>query len=374
MTAESRAETVPCFRAPGRVNLMGDHTDYNQGLVLPVAIDRETVVTARRTEDERVRLRSEGHEGTVDVAADGSDEPRGVDPEWGRLVSGVVAALAERGRRPVGIDADVGSTVPEGSGLSSSASFEVALALALCHAAAFELAEVELALACQEAEQRATGVPSGVMDQLASLCGVAGAALLIDCRSLEVDPVPLPAGLGIVAVHSGVPRRLEVTEYADRRAACEAAAQALGLPSLREATYDQVRDDPIGRHVVTENERVRATATALASGASEDAGRLFLESHASLRDDFDVSTPELDVLVEELVRAGSYGARLTGAGFGGCVVAIAPAGEAAAIARGAAERYAGRTGRTPEVYECVPAGGAGVAQSSPIASASRPQA
>jgi galactokinase len=351
--------TARSFRAPGRLNLMGDHTDYNEGFVLPLAIDRETVIATRHTEDARVRVRSDGHGGVVDVAADGSKDPRAVAPAWGRPVAGLAAALAARGRGAIGIEAEVRSTVPEGSGLSSSAAFEVAVALALCDAAGLALDRRELALACQEAEHLATGVPSGVMDQLASLCGVAGAALLIDCRSLAIEEVPLPDGLGVVAVHSGVVRQLEATPYAERRAACEEAARALGLASLRDATGEQVRDDPIARHVVTENARVHATAEALRAGDVERAGALFGESHASLRDDFGVSTPELDVLVEELERAGAYGARLTGAGFGGSVVAIAPAAEAEAIARDAADAYARRTDREPTAFVCRAVDGAG---------------
>jgi galactokinase len=340
---------------------MGDHTDYNEGFVLPMAIDRETVIAARHTEDGRIRVRSDGHDGVVDVAADGSRDPQAVAPAWGRPVAAVAAALAARGRGAAGIEAEVRSTVPEGSGLSSSAAFEVAVALALCDAAGLALDRRELALACQEAEHLATGVPSGVMDQLASLCGVAGAALLVDCRSLAIEEVPLPEGLDVVAVHSGVARRLEATPYAERRAACEAAAGALGLASLRDAAYEQVRDDPIARHVVTENARVGATAEALRLGDVERVGALFAESHASLRDDFGVSTPELDALVEELERAGAYGARLTGAGFGGSVVAVAPSAEAQAIARDAADAYARRTGREPTAFVCRAVDGAGPA-------------
>jgi galactokinase len=357
------------YRAPGRVNLMGDHTDYNEGLVLPMAIDREVVAVARPTEDGRVRVRSEGHDGVVDVAADGSDEPAGVRPEWGRLVAGVVAAAAVRGRTSVGVEARLSSTLPEGSGLSSSAAVEVAVALALAEAAEWALAPRDVALLCRAAEHAATGVPSGVMDQLTSVCGVEGAALLIDCRSLEFEPVPLPAGLAVLAVDSGVSRRLEDTPYAERRAACEAVARRLGVASLRDATLDQVRDDPIARHVVTENERVEATAAALRAGDPEAAGRSFAESHASLRDDFRVSTPELDVLVEELERAGAYGARLTGAGFGGSVVAICADGRAERVA-GATASYARRTGRVATAIRCRAVAGAQL----PSSSASRPQA
>jgi galactokinase len=357
------------FRAPGRVNLMGDHTDYNDGFVLPMAIDREAVVTGRATRDGRVRVTSEAHDGVVDVAADGSDAPRDVLPAWGRLIAGVVRAAAERGRAPVGIEAHVSSSVPEGSGLSSSAAVEVACALALLDAAGLDLAPREIARLCQAAEQAATGVPSGIMDQLTSVLGEEGAALLIDCRSLDVRPVRLPERLTVLTVHSGIPRRLEDTPYAERRAACEAAARRLGLESLRDTTYEQVRDNPIARHVVTENARVHATADALQTGDVERVGRLFTESHASLRDDFRVSTDELDVLVEELERAGAYGARLTGAGFGGSVVAICSEERAEAVAA-ATEPYGRRTGRTATSFRCRAVAGAQL----PSSSASRPQA
>ena len=357
------------FRAPGRVNLMGDHTDYNDGFVLPMAIDREAVVTARATEDGRVRVTSEDHDGAVDVAADGSDSPRDVRPEWGRLIAGVVSSAAEWGRKPVGLEARIVSSVPEGSGLSSSAAVEVAWALALTCAAGFELARRDVARLCQAAEQAATGVPSGIMDQLTSLLGVDGAALLIDCRSLEVEPVRLPAGLAVLAVHSGIQRRLSHTPYAERRVACEESARRLGVAALRDASFEQVRDDPVARHVVSENTRVYETADALRAGDVERAGRLFAESHASLRDDFRVSTAELDALVDDLERAGAYGARLTGAGFGGSVVAICAEERVEAVAA-ATEPYARRTGRTATAFVCRAVAGAQL----PSSSASSPQA
>jgi galactokinase len=348
---------------------MGDHTDYNDGFVLPMAIDREAVVTARASGDARVRVTSEAHDCVVDVAADGSDPPAEVRPAWGRLIAGVVRAAAERGRDPVGLEARIASSVPEGSGLSSSGAVEVACALALLDVARLELPPREIAGLCQAAEQGATGVPSGIMDQLTSLLGRDGAALLIDCRSLDVQAVPLPPGLAVLAVHSGIPRRLEDTPYAERRAACEEAARRLALAALRDGTLEQVRDDPIARHVVTENARVHETADALRSGDVRRAGRLFAESHASLRDDFRVSTAELDVLVQELQRAGAYGARLTGAGFGGSVVAICGEERVEAVAA-ATEPYGRRTGRTATAFRCRAVAGA----QPPSSSASSPQA
>ena len=211
---------MPSFRAPGRVNLIGDHTDYNDGFVLPAAIDLECVVHATPRADGVVEV--DWLDGDAGLATATSDALR--------------AVLGEQGRADVGMDARVSSTIPVGSGLSSSAALEVALALALCDVADLELTPTELALACQRAEQLATGVPCGIMDQLTSVAGVAGCALLIDCRSLEIEPIPLPDELAIVVVHSGLPRALEHSAYAERRAACEAVAARLGLTALRDAS------------------------------------------------------------------------------------------------------------------------------------------
>ena len=355
-------DTPRRFRAPGRVNLMGDHTDYNEGFVLPMAIDLDCLIAARPRADGRVRVTSldVGDAGEpVEIAADGSDEPSEVEPEWGRYVAGVVRALAERGREPAGLEAALSSTVPLGSGLSSSAAIEVACALALCDVAGLELSRPELALACQAAERLATGVPSGVMDQLSSLEGREGAALLIDCRDLSTEPVPMPAWLGVVVVNSGIPRTLGGTAYAQRRAECEAVAAELGLRALRDARPEQVQHSARARHVVSENARVHAAARALAHDDVPTLGAIFAESHASLRDDFEVSTPELDALVDALTEAGAAGARLTGAGFGGCVTGLAPRSDARAIAAAAGARYREETGYEPATWVCEPTAGAG---------------
>ena len=349
------------FRAPGRVNLMGDHTDYNAGFVLPAALQLECRVVGSPRSDGRVRARSADHDGIVDVSADGSDEPSGVEPEWGRYVAGVVTALAGKGRAGVGLDAEIDSSVPPGSGLSSSAALEVACALALCNAAGLTLDARELALACQEAEHLATGVPSGIMDQVASLAAQGGHALLLDCRTITWEPVAVPTEIAFVVVHSGLPRKLELSAYAERRAACEALALRLGLRSLRDASPEQVADEPLGRHVVSENDRVHEVAAAVAAGELSEVGRLFDESHASLRDDFRVSTPQLDLLVTLLVEAGAAGARLTGAGFGGCVVAACERPEAEAVGRDAARRYATETGLEPWSFVAELSPGAGPA-------------
>jgi galactokinase len=313
--------TVRRAFAPGRVNLIGEHTDYMGGLVLPVAVHLGTTVEAFPVGD-RVRLRSIDEPAPVDVALDVGD-PAAVEPPWGRYVAGVVAEV----RPTEGVEGMVSTTLPIGAGLSSSAALEVAVALAL----GFDGPPLELARACQRAEQRASGVPCGIMDQLASAAGVAGHALLIDCTTEGAVPVPIPDGVQVVAVDSGERRSLEMSAYAERRAACEQAEAIVG--PLRSATVEDLAAiaDPVvrrrARHVVTENARVLAFEEALHGRDLRTLGELLQESHDSLRDDFEVSTPVLDELVVR-VRAvpGVIGARLTGAGFGGCVVVLCEPG------------------------------------------------
>jgi len=351
------------FRAPGRVNLIGGQVDYHEGWVVSMAIDHDVDVLVTPRADGRVIARSRqpeyARDGQVDIAADGSDEARTIAPKWGRGVGGVVRVLAELGRPAVGADLEIDSTLPIGAGLSSSAAFAVGVALALNDVAGFELARLDLALAAQRSEHAASGVPCGTQDPLSSVFGKAGHALLIDCRSLEIEPLPLPESLRVVVVHSGVPRTLEGTPYAQRRAESIAVGTRLGLRALRDATLDQVRDEPRGRHAVTEMARVRAFGDALRRNDIDALGPLMLESHASSRDNMEVSTPELDMLVECLMAAGALGARLTGAGFGGCVVALVPAGEADAIAHEATSSYDARTHLDPTAWVIAAAEGAG---------------
>ena len=359
MTERAPNDRERWFRAPGRVNLIGDHTDYNEGFVLPVAIDLSCIVRATPNEDGVVRVRSESVDAEVELDADGGTDPVDVEEVWARYAAGVVGTLAERGRAAVGMDAVVSSTIPLGAGLSSSAALEVALGLALCDVAGFELHQLELARACQDAEQVATGVPCGIMDQLTSLAGRHNHALLIDCRSLEIQPIRLPPRLAVLILHSGVSRGLVDSAYAERRESCEAIAALLGLDSLRDATPELVADEPRARHVVSENARVLEAADALAAGNVAALGPLLNESHRSLRDDFDVSTPELDALAAALVEAGAIGARLTGAGFGGCVVGLASRDEADVIVESAAGRYWSQTGHQPRAYVFRAVDGAG---------------
>lgn len=312
--------------APGRVNLIGDHTDYTGGLVLPMAIDRGTTVTFTPGGDEVV-LVSDVEDVPARVALDVAD-PAVVEPHWARYVAGIVAAV----RPAVGGHGRVVTTLPIGAGLSSSAALEVALALAL----GVTGSTVALARLCQGAEQAASGVPCGVMDQLTSAAGQAGHALLIDCSTLDITAVPLPDGAAVVVVPSGETRALAGSAYAARRQQCEVAAGIVG--PLRTATPGDLAaiEDAVvqrrARHVVTENARVATAAAALRAGDLAAAGQAMTASHQSLRDDFEVSTPALDELVDALSdQPGVHGARLTGAGFGGCAVALVDATAATAV-------------------------------------------
>ena len=304
--------------APGRVNLIGEHTDYCGGLVMPIAIDLGVHLVADVGGD-AVRLRSAAEPEPSVIALD-VDDPAAVEPSWGRYVAGVVAQL----RPSDGIDGEITTTLPIGAGLSSSAALEVAVALAL----GFHGTDVELAQLCQTAEHLASGVPCGIMDQLASAAGVADHALIIDCATLDVTPAPIPDVAAFSIVDSGQRRTLAGSEYAVRHAQVSAAEAQIGpLRNASLADVDTIADPTIARrarHVVTENERVRAFASALAAGDVAVAGEVLDAGHASLRDDFEVSTDIIDALVADVRRLpGVHGVRLTGGGFGGAVVVLA---------------------------------------------------
>jgi galactokinase len=355
--------------APGRVNLIGEHTDYSGGLVLPVAVDRG--VTLRwRPEPAAIRLRSAEFPETVELDADGT--PRSELTGWVRYAAAVAELLRERGRPPVGLEGAVSSTVPVGAGLSSSAALTVALGLALCRTAGFELPRLELARVSQEAERRAVGVPVGLMDPAASLLGRHGHALLLDCGTEQHRLVPLPTGLVVVVFDSGVRHSLEDSGYATRRAELERALPALGGARPSEVTVEKADAAALAagvdevarrrlRHVVSENERVRACVRALEEPGGPDRaalGALFRDGHTSLRDDFEVSIPELDLLVELAYEEGAVAARMTGGGFGGSIVALADVETASALAARVASAYVERTGRPGSGWICATADGA----------------
>lgn len=319
-TADNHDPQVHAF-APGRVNLIGDHTDYTGGLCLPIALPWGTTV-AGVTGGTRIRITSALDGATTDLGLLGTEADTANG--WERYVAAVTAEVAPA----AGFTGRITTTLPIGAGLSSSAALEVALCLAL----GFDAPPLEVARAAQRAEYAAAGVPCGIMDQLASVCGRRDHALLIDCASLEVLPVRIPEGAEIRIIDPGESRKLSGSPYAERRAACEAAERAIGpLRHASLAALDGI-DDPVirrrARHVITENDRVMRAAKALRRGDWASVGVAMGESHRSLRDDFEVSTPLLDEVVETLEHTdGVHGARLTGAGFGGCVVALCEPGE-----------------------------------------------
>jgi galactokinase len=326
--------------APGRVNLIGEHTDYSGGLALPAAIELGVTVEIDDVAP-AVTLTSHRFGPAEPFAADGGGSPAA---GWARYAQAVATELAAAGRPAVGLAGTVSSDLPAGAGLSSSAALEVAVALALCAVADFELEPLELALACQRAELRAVGVPCGILDQAGSVLGRRGAAILLDCGTLEHRVVPVPAYAGLAVFESGVERQLEGSGYATRRSELERALRLVGAERSTEvglADLDGLDSLSLRRlrHVVTENERVRRFAAALEAGDLPAAGRLLSESHASLRDDYEVSTAELDELVRLAEDAGAYGARLVGGGFGGSVLALTEADTAAELAAAVGSSY-----------------------------------
>jgi galactokinase len=351
--------------APGRVNLIGEHTDYNDGFVLPFALRQRVVCTAARRADARLVARSAQAPGpAVDVVDPGPGSLTG----WGAYVAGVVWALRVAGHDVGGLDVSVDGDLPLGAGLSSSAALSCAVALACADLFGLQVSRTELARAAQRAENDFVGAPVGIMDQMAVLHGRAGHALLLDTRSLDVTPVPLRLaehGLALLVVDTRAPHRLVDGEYAARRRSCEAAASALGVVALRDASVAAVEglaDDVLrrrARHVVTENLRVHGVAKVLLTGGDPRAiGPALTASHVSLRDDFGVSCAELDTAVDAALSAGAHGARMTGGGFGGCAIALVDAAAAADVAT-AVERAFGKRGfTTPAWFLAEPSDGA----------------
>ncbi|MFG2844549.1 galactokinase [Kitasatospora sp. NPDC048296] len=357
------------WAAPGRVNLIGEHTDYNDGFVLPIALPHTTRVAARRREDGRLRLYSAQGDGTVtDLALDGLAP--GVVASWAGYPAGVFWALAEAGHPVGGADLLVDSDVPAGAGLSSSAALECATAAALNDLYDLGLTAPELALLAQRAENAFVGVPCGVMDQMASACCTDGTALFLDTRTMEQRHVPFDlaaAGLRLLVIDTRVKHDLGDGAYAALRAGCERAAGLIGLPALRDLpaaalapALDRLPEElrPLVRHVVTENGRVLETVDHLGQGEIAALGPILTAGHASLRDDFRVSCQETDLAVEAAVAAGALGARMTGGGFGGSVVALVEAARVAGVSEAVEAAFRSAGFAAPVTFTAVPSAGA----------------
>lgn len=321
-------------RGPGRVNLIGEHTDYNDGFALPFAIDRSTVAVVRRRSDRRIRLATSFTAGLIEVSADALGSAAGLG--WAGYPLGVVWALGEvlGGPVPSGFDVAFVSDVPVGAGLSSSAAIESAMAVAVNQLWQLGLDRRTLAKVGQRAENVVVGAPTGILDQSASLLSQQDAAVLLDCRSLDTEVVPFEldaSGLAMLVVDTKVSHAHAAGGYGERRAACMAGARSMQLPALRDLGADRLselaaRTDPVTarrvRHVVTENDRVLATVSRLREAGPSAIGELLVASHVSMRDDFEISTPELDLAVETAMDGGAIGARMTGGGFGGSAIVL----------------------------------------------------
>lgn len=358
------------FRAPGRVNLIGEHTDYNDGFVLPMAIDRSVWMAAARADrqDRSVRLvalslGSEVHAFSLD----------GLQPEpearWSNYVRGVLALLERAGHRLGSLDLAYAGDVPIGAGLSSSAAVEVVAATAARDLFGLNISDLELAQICQQAEHEFAGTRCGLMDQLISVAGKEGHALLIDCRHFTWEPVPIPASAVLVVCDTGKRRGVANSAYNERRAQCEEGARQLGVAALRDLDVDsfEARAEELPpllrrrcQHVVYENDRTLRAAQALCQGQVGAFGQLMNESHASLRDLYEVSCEELD-LMAALAQSQSccWGARMTGAGFGGCVVALVERDALSSFSQTVGTLFERQTMRTPALYACQPSAGAG---------------
>jgi galactokinase len=344
-------------KAPGRVNLIGEHTDYNGGFVLPMAIPQQTHVELRRRLDQRVRVFSANRSQQNEILEYELGR-EAVGKTWLDYVQGVTQILQREEYMLTGFDLRIASEVPLGSGLSSSASLDVAILRALREAFSLEMDDVRLALLGQKVENDFVGAPVGVMDPMACNLADVGVALFLDTREMRFERVPLPPGVDPIVINSGVAHDHSAGDYRTRRAECERAAALLGVPQLRDLSEAELPragklPEPLGRrvrHVVTENARVLAAVEAMRAADLARLGALFYASHDSQRLDYEVSVPEIDLLVD-LAREQSdvYGARLTGGGFGGSVVILARAGTGAAVAARIADRYAARSGHRPAI-------------------------
>ncbi len=367
--------TAKLYRAPGRVNLIGEHTDYNQGFVLPAAIGFSCWVAIAARDDRKLALYSENFQEFEE--ADLDDLKIHATGKWTDYPLGVAWALEQAGYRLSGADLYILGEVPLGAGLSSSAALEVSVGFALMHLARHPIALKELAFLCQRAENEFVGARCGIMDQFVSCFGRAGSAMLLDCRSLDFQLLRLPSKVHLVICNTMVQHKLGSSEYNIRRNECEEGVRQLskGLPGIRALRDVSLRDleDHRGlvsdlvykrcRHVVTENARTRWAASALESDGIVTLRQLMADSHRSLRDDYEVSCHELDIMVELAMRQpGVLGARMTGGGFGGCTINLVSANESDRFCRCVAAGYEAATGHRPDIYVCEASQGVGIAE------------
>ncbi|MGA5359615.1 galactokinase [Streptomyces purpurascens] len=366
------AEPHGVWAAPGRVNLIGEHTDYNDGFVMPFALPHTAVAAVSRREDGVLRLHSADVEGGVAELRMDDLSPES-DKNWTAYPAGVVWALREAGHAVTGADIHLSSTVPSGAGLSSSAALEVVVALALNDLFSLGLRGWQLARLCQRAENVYVGAPVGIMDQTASACCEAGHALFLDTRDLSQKQIPFDLaaeGMRLLVVDTQVKHSHSEGEYGKRRAGCEKGAALLGVNALRDVAYDDL-DEALSRlgdeeevrrlvrHIVTENERVERVVSLLESGDDTRAiAPILVEGHASLRDDFRISCPELDLVVDTALASGALGARMTGGGFGGSAIVLAEETDVDAITKAVTEAFAAAGFTAPRVFEAVPSAGA----------------
>ena len=369
MSTENR--DIRIFRAPGRVNLIGEHTDYNDGFVMPAAIGFYTWVRISPLETRKLQIRSENFGEEVEIDLDDQNIAR--RDHWSDYPAGVAVILERAGYRLRGARLEIRGEVPIGSGLSSSAAIEVATACALVAHSGLNIDKRELALLCQKAENEFVGARVGIMDQFVSLFGQAHKALMLDCRSLEFRLLPVPDNVRLIICNTMVKHALASTAYNERRAQCEAGVKHLqqsipNVTALRDVTLEQL--EKYGRdlsevvyrrckHVITENERVLLAAEALERGDLKEFGKLMAESHRSLRDDYEVSSSELDLMVEVAQTVeGVYGSRMTGGGFGGCTVNLVAVEHTEEFRARVAREYERRTNIKPEIYVCNASNGA----------------
>ncbi|MEZ8101629.1 galactokinase [Vibrio bivalvicida] len=362
------------IQAPGRVNLIGEHTDYNDGFVLPCAINYQTVVAAAKRDDNIVRVVSVDYGNATDEFDITKDIEFQQDKMWSNYIRGVVKCLRDRGYQFRGADISVSGNVPQGAGLSSSAALEVVIGQTFKVLYNLEISQAEIALNGQQAENEFVGCNCGIMDQMISAEGLENHAMLLDCRSLETTSVSMPEEMSVVIINSNKKRGLVDSEYNTRRKQCEEAARIMGVTALRDASIEMLEstlselDDVVAkraRHVITENDRTEQAAKALACGDMVRMGQLMAESHASMRDDFEITVKEIDTLVDMVkqVIGDKGGVRMTGGGFGGCVVALVPPKLIDEVKAVVEANYLAATGLKESIYVCQAKPGAGVLES-----------